>query len=127
MVDINELKKINDNYGHNAGDLYIKGCCHIICEVFKHSPVYRIGGDEFVVIVRGDDYKDRLNHFEQLRKSFEDARSATDTDPWLRYSAASGMAEYASDDNTLELVFKRADKAMYADKLAFKQKNGNYR
>ena len=49
MIDINGLKAVNDNYGHANGDLYIKGCCHIICEVFKHSPVYRIGGDEFAV------------------------------------------------------------------------------
>ena len=124
VVDINELKRINDNYGHNAGDLYIKGCCHMICETFKHSPVFRIGGDEFVVIVLGDDYRDRIALFAKLRRSFEESYSLTDCDPWMRYSAASGMAEYASDDNMVELVFKRADKAMYEHKLKFKEKHG---
>ena len=127
MIDINQLKKINDSYGHNAGDIYIKGCCHLICETFKHSPVFRIGGDEFVAILRGEDYENRYANFEKLRKDFVMAYNNDEADPWMRYSAASGMAEYASDDNTVELVFKRADKAMYEDKMIFKQQNGKYR
>ena len=127
MVDINELKRINDSFGHNAGDTYIKGCCQTIRDVFTNSPVFRIGGDEFVAVLQDEDYLNRHQSFEQLRKRFEEAYAQTDVDPWLRYSAASGMAEYASDDNAVELVFKRADKAMYNHKTLFKQEHGNYR
>lgn len=43
--------------GHQAGDEYIIGACRIICNKFKHSPVFRIGGDEFVAISEGEDYE----------------------------------------------------------------------
>lgn len=122
MVDVNRLKQINDNYGHSFGDAYLRGCCHVICDVYKHSSVYRIGGDEFVVILEGEDYEKRLKRLSQLKAEFDKAGSDTSADPWLRFSAASGMAERASDDNSVELVFKRADKAMYEDKMEFKKR-----
>ncbi len=123
MVDVNNLKLINDNFGHTSGDIYLKGCCHIICEQYKHSPIFRIGGDEFVVMVIGEDYDLRHERLKELRAAYEESFSDRDREPWQRYSAASGMAEYASDDNTVELVFKRADEAMYVEKQIFKQKH----
>lgn len=124
MLDMNNLKKINDEFGHRSGDKYIKGCCHIICEAFKHSPVYRIGGDEFVAVLIGQDYSNRKELCEQLKAAFEESYNHQDTSPWLRYSAAVGMAERSSDDYTTDLVFKRADKEMYRDKEQFKRKYG---
>lgn len=125
MVDVNYLKLINDKYGHSAGDTYIKGCCKVVCQVYKNSPVYRIGGDEFVVVLQGLDYRLRYEKLRDLRNAFEISYGMDDHDPWNRYSAASGMAEYASDDNTVELVFKRADKNMYDEKARFKEAHGS--
>lgn len=51
VFDINNLKIINDTLGHDFGDILIIDSCKLICKVFKRSPVYRIGGDEFVVIL----------------------------------------------------------------------------
>ncbi len=127
MADMNNLKQINDAYGHKAGDEYIKGCCHLICEAFKHSPVYRIGGDEFVVILQGKDFENRIQIAEKLNAIFSETFSQEEKLPWLRYSAAIGIAELASDDNSVELVFKRADKAMYEAKKKFKEHYGSYR
>lgn len=127
MVDMNDLKMINDKYGHKMGDSYLKGCCHIICETFKHSPVYRIGGDEFVVILTGEDYNDRFNKVNQLKEEYVKSRTNENAKPWQKYSASVGMAELAFDDATLEFVFKRADRKMYEDKQKFKQENGSYR
>ena len=127
MIDLNQLKQINDEYGHKAGDLYIKGCCHLICETFKHSPVFRIGGDEFVVILRGQDFSERIQHVESLRHAYDDAYEQEEADPWERYSASVGMAENAFDDNSFELVFRRADTAMYEEKKRFKVLHGTYR
>ena len=124
MVDINNLKAINDEHGHRAGDQYIKGCCHMICEVFKHSPVYRIGGDEFTVLLQDSDYVNRKELCEQLRADYERTSAQRDVSPWLRYSAAVGMAEKAADDNSVELVFRRADEAMYRDKVRIKKQYG---
>ena len=127
MVDMNDLKKINDEYGHRNGDLYIKGCCRMICDCFKHSPVYRIGGDEFVVILQGPDYDNRLKQVEELKNSYAQSQGDQQAEPWERFSAAVGMAELASDDYTVDLVFKRADKAMYMDKQKYKKEHGTYR
>lgn len=127
MVDMNNLKQINDEHGHKSGDMYIKGCCRMVCEAFKHSPVYRIGGDEFVAILQGTDYENRRQITDKLRADFDTCYNKQDADPWQRYCAAVGMAEKASDDKTVDFVFKRADKAMYENKMKFKQLNGGYR
>lgn len=127
MVDINNLKEMNDKYGHKAGDWYIQGCCNLLCKTFKHSPIYRIGGDEFVIIVDAGDYPNRILRFDELTKAFEICYQKETEKPWEKLSAACGMAENASDDYSAELVFKRADKAMYAAKSDFKKKYGSYR
>lgn len=127
MIDINNLKSVNDNYGHKAGDSYIKGCSAIICDVYKHSPVYRIGGDEFVVILRGEDYKARNSKMAQAITAFFDAYNNPGREPFEQYSASIGMSEYRFEDETVENVFKRADEAMYEYKIKFKSKYGSYR
>lgn len=127
MADINNLKLVNDDYGHRAGDAYIKGCCDLICDAYKHSPVFRIGGDEFIVVLQGKDYADRKALTNKLRAEYEKTYANDEADPWLRFSAAVGIAEFASDDNTVELVFKRADQLMYDNKAAFKKEHGTYR
>ncbi|MBQ7706365.1 MAG: sensor domain-containing diguanylate cyclase [Lachnospiraceae bacterium] len=124
MVDINNLKNINDDHGHKSGDLYIKGCCHMICEAFKRSPVYRIGGDEFVVILIGSDYENRKELCDNLMTAYEASYNQKKTEPWLRYSAAVGMAERIAEDMTAEPVFRRADKAMYENKAKIKKDHG---
>ena len=54
--DINGLKYVNDTQGHAAGDQLIKDACAMICEYFAHGAVFRVGGDEFVVILQGKGY-----------------------------------------------------------------------
>ena len=127
MVDVNNLKYINDDFGHEAGDQYIRGCCHLICEAFKHSPVFRIGGDEFVVILQGQDFDHRKQICDELREAYDEAFSDAEEDAWLRYSAAVGQAEYPGDGDTFNEIFNRADEAMYEDKREFKGVHGSYR
>ena len=117
MCDINDLKFINDTQGHNAGDEYIKAACRLICRTFAHSPVFRIGGDEFVIILRKQDYSDRENLLSAFRKQIEDN---------LRIGSgpvvASGLAEYQQDSgNTVDDVFKLADGRMYEEKTYLKE------
>ena len=124
MMDVNRLKIVNDNYGHAYGDLYLKGCCHIFCDVLKRSPIYRIGGDEFVAILTGEDYVHRSMRVEELERAFDRSFRNTSTDPWLRFSAAVGISEYSPEDGSVEPVFKRADRFMYEAKQKFKEENG---
>ena len=110
-----------------AGDKYIQGCCKLICDTFGHSPVYRIGGDEFVVITENDDYNNRYILYSQLKGLFKQSYLTENKNPWDKLSASVGMAENSSEDNSAELVFKRADKAMYKEKMKFREKYGSYR
>ena len=121
MIDLNFLKKINDTYGHEHGNIAIKKLCHLICHIFGHSPVFRIGGDEFVVILKDHDYQNVAT----LTKDFEEAISAYTLDdtlePWEKVSAALGYAIYDPIiDSNAESVFKRADQKMYACKKQMK-------
>lgn len=121
MVDLNFLKRINDTYGHEQGNIAIKKLCYIVCHVFEHSPVFRIGGDEFVIILENDDYK----NIESLIKEFNDKLEAMskeeNLEQWEKVSAAIGYALYnASIDSSAANVFKRADKAMYNRKREMK-------
>lgn len=126
MADVNNLKYVNDTFGHDAGDKYLKGSCKVLCNIFKHSPVFRTGGDEFLIILQGQDYDDRKELFEKAEKSFEKSYNDETSDPWKRYSASLGMAVYQADD-TIGDVVKRADKKMYDNKMNFKKIHGSYR
>ena len=119
MIDLNFLKVINDKYGHDKGNEYIIGSCKLVCNTFVHSPVYRIGGDEFAVVLEGQDYENREALLESIQDAFAAALRANDLSPWNRYSAAVGMAIYQEGD-TVDAVFKRADEAMYEAKVKMK-------
>ena len=68
VFDCDNLKYINDFYGHDKGDIYIKKASQLICRTFKHSPVFRIGGDEFAVILENEDFRDRDKLFNLFRE-----------------------------------------------------------
>ena len=125
MADINGLKNINDTYGHEYGDSYIKGVCRIICTTYKNSPVFRVGGDEFIVILRGDDYEKRDELLAALNEKSEACTSDMSVEPWQRYSVSAGMAVYdGSEDVTVDKLLKEADEIMYKNKAEFKERHG---
>ena len=127
MVDVINLKKVNDTLGHECGDTYIKGCCSIVCNIFKHSPVFRIGGDEFVIILKNDDFANRDALLAEVETEFEKTFAMTDRPEYERFSASVGMAVCEGAEDAVSAVFKRADEAMYAEKAEFKKINGSYR
>ena len=111
--DVNDLKVINDTFGHDMGDEYLKNCSKVFCDIFKHSPVYRIGGDEFVIILFGEQYEKRAELFEKLKSSVNRKLDA----PKESISFAAGMADYSSKiDECVKDVLKRADTFMYINK-----------
>lgn len=120
MCDINNLKAENDVFGHDSGDIYIKNGCKIISKAFKHSPVFRIGGDEFVVIIEGEDYEDREFIFKNMLKSVEMASKFASASMG-RASFAAGMAVYNPLlDKSVSDTVKRADEEMYKNKIEMK-------
>ena len=114
VLDVNDLKTVNDTEGHEAGDQFIQSACKIICKTFKHSPVFRVGGDEFAVIAQGEDYD---NIEELIRQMGDHNRQARQTGGVV---IACGMAKRAGDESVAN-VFERADQEMYADKNDLKK------
>lgn len=119
MADTNRLKYINDTFGHEKGDMYLKACCAVLCEIYSHSPVFRTGGDEFVIILQNRDYEDRDVLLDNARRAFRTAEEDARLEPWEKTSVALGMAEYRhGEDSCFEEVLARADQAMYEEKKA---------
>ena len=122
IVDLNYLKRINDTFGHDKGNIAIKKLCYIVCHVFAHSPVFRIGGDEFAVILKGVDYDNVDNLIAEYYEQ-EDKMAKDETlESWEKISAAIGYSVFDKTvDNCVESVFERADAAMYEKKRQMKE------
>ena len=124
MIDLNYLKNINDDYGHDSGDIALIKLCNIICTIFAHSPVFRIGGDEFVVILKGKDYLNVDKLIKEFNTKIEELGEDDELSQAEKVSAAIGYSQYnAKKDKCVDDVFKRADKAMYDRKREMKNKN----
>ena len=115
---------MNDTYGHDAGDTYIKKACRLICTVYKHSPVFRIGGDEFAAILMGQDL---LNSSKLMHRFYDrmDEVNKEAENPYETVSVAAGMAVFKEGvDTDFQSVFKRADENMYKNKKSMKSGAG---
>ena len=120
LFDVNNLKKINDELGHYSGDEYIKNACKLICTTYKNSPVYRIGGDEFVALLEGK----VLAQKDELMKTFitemNKLRNSTELPPEEKVSVAYGMAYMSNPSESVDDVVKEADERMYDTKKKMK-------
>ena len=114
VFDVNGLKRINDTLGHQAGDRYIREACSIICNIFKKSPVFRIGGDEFVTVAKGSDFV-KLEH---LLDQVEYMNQQNAVHGGIVIAAGKAIAK---DDEDIRDVFERADAMMYENKKRLKE------
>ena len=115
VCDVNGLKKINDTLGHKAGDEYICKASEMICDIFQHSPVYRTGGDEFVVILTDRDYAVRR----ELMKVLHDRSVSHISTGGVVVSG--GLSDFTpGEDASFHHVFERADALMYEEKQLLK-------
>ncbi len=120
VIDINYLKMYNDKYGHEFGDMLISDASTIIKKVFGDYNIYRIGGDEFAVLINAPE--DGL--CEKLVKEFRAEQELFNRNAKhyeLGVRIAIGYAVNSADDNDYADVFKRADKQMYIDKQEIKK------
>ena len=121
MIDVNYLKRVNDTYGHERGNEYLINACKLACEIFGRDNVFRIGGDEFVAVLVGDDAGRYKALVRKINAIVTTLRFNDELEPWEKVSAAVGSSLYrAGVDKTCDEVFKRADAQMYKNKLAMK-------
>lgn len=124
VFDCDDLKEINDLHGHDKGDMYLRAASQLISEVFRNSPVYRIGGDEFAVILQYEDYQNRdalASLFEDKQKTVSDSAENC----WDEIRVALGIAVYdPAIDLSVNDTSRRADKIMYENKRNRKQAEG---
>lgn len=122
MVDVNNLKKMNDNYGHERGNIYLKNAADLIASVFGTENLYRIGGDEFVVVMEGKQRQAESTHLlREFRARIRDFQEMKGLKPWEQVYAAAGIADYTQGKDTSTVdVLKRADMAMYTEKVEMK-------
>lgn len=106
FADLNGLKKVNDLYGHGAGDMLLKNAAKTLLEVFEEDEVYRAGGDEFTMIVRDTTE-------EELGKKMEAVRKASIKYPYVSFALGYSVAENGKD---IHKALKLADQRMYEDK-----------
>ena len=114
LFQVNETKKMNDIYGHEMGNKLIITSAKIISDVFKRSPVFRIGGDEFLVVLQNRDLENREELFELLDFRCQNTFIADTQDP-IRIAIGFSLFERGKDLHFAD-VFKRADAAMYENK-----------
>lgn len=119
VFDVNGLKRVNDNLGHEYGDMLIIDSANIIKHVFSAENVYRIGGDEFIVVMENageEDISGYIEKFDGEVRAFNKENVRYEHD----LAISKGAVAYSeSSDSEYKDVFKRADELMYRDKEAF--------
>lgn len=113
-IDVNHFKAVNDRFGHNVGDVLLKTVAKRIQENTNY-PAYRIGGDEFVILVDEDIEEARYQQFkENIDQAF--AKRVRCLDKKLHITVSLGFARYPEDGQDVQQVIALADQRMYADK-----------
>lgn len=121
-IDINGMKEINDFYGHHQGDKILITTVAKVFNIFKPGELFRIGGDEFVIITYDLTETDFYEKFNLLRNIFCEKTN-------LPFSIATGSC-WAKSPSDLNSMLQQADSAMYTDKKKFyygKEKTSRYR
>ncbi len=121
-IDINGMKEINDFYGHHQGDKILITAVAKVFNIFKPGELFRIGGDEFVIITYDLTETDFYEKFNLLSNIFREKTN-------LPFSIATGSC-WAKSPSDLNSMLQQADSAMYTDKKKFyygKEKTSRYR
>lgn len=124
LIDIDNFKAINDNLGHNYGDLVLKTLSSKLKSIFRSSDIIgRIGGDEFIVFVKDFENKEAFEKkLQQVNDSFRNSYS--DGNTVYHISGSIGVCEYPNNGTTFEELYVKSDNAMYNAKR--KGKNQYY-
>lgn len=125
MCDLNNLKKCNDTFGHEAGDRYLVESSRLIKEVFEsRGRCFRMGGDEFAVILKDTSLKICAEYINELIRKQHDYRQEHPTEFPICIACGYTVFDRAFD-NDFNDTMRRADKLMYADKIRIKKLMNN--
>ena len=120
VFDLNDLKKINDDFGHETGDKYILESVGLIKKYFPNVDIYRYGGDEFIILLQDEAYVHRFECLNAFNEEIEN--NIRKLEPVI----AAGYSDFlVNKDNTLRTVFLRADENMYSRKRRLKDQQEN--
>ena len=127
VFDMNGLKNVNDNFGHECGDLSLIAIAECLKKIFGKEQIYRIGGDEFIALIPHSEAKDIEAAFVKLDGEL-DRYNKSGRQYDFELSVSKGFAVYdPAEDGDFKTVFERADLAMYDDKKAFYLTHGDRR
>lgn len=116
VADIDFFKKVNDNYGHDIGDVVIKGLGEVLRKCKRSTDsVARFGGEEFVAVCEETDSKGALLLAERIREELGRAVFNTPKGP-LKVTCSLGVATFPEAGRDWDSLFKSADEALYASK-----------
>ncbi len=122
LIDLDDLKIINDRYGHAAGDQALKTVASVMAGIFRMSDkLIRYGGDEFAVLMPETDQKQAELAAVRLKDEIEKTSLKLQNGLETSISVSAGCATYAADMVSEEELFKMADQALYKDKKVKKQ------
>jgi diguanylate cyclase (GGDEF)-like protein len=124
-IDINDLKKTNDRYGHSTGDDLIRTCCDTLNRYLTNVDVlFRLGGDEFIIVFFQKQMKEVQQLVNTIKLGFEEI-NVTNQKPYS-ISASYGFYHYKpGTDISLEKILEMADQEMYKEKFVYKNRNFN--
>ena len=117
LLDIDHFKKVNDEYGHAAGDRVLKAIAGYIRENIRDNDhAYRYGGEELLIMFGRTSCKNILNRVDDLRQGIEKLEIRSDTGAIIKVTASFGLAEYPANGYTPDDIVKAADQALYKAK-----------
>lgn len=123
MVNLVDSKRVDDIYGTEAGRKYIISGCDLIRDVYPFAQVYRVGDNDFAVVLDGEEYARRDELFEELKNHFDEAKDDKQREPWTRCIGVCGMTEFIKDaDESADQVCRRAEMILFRNKRIMQNK-----
>jgi len=122
MFDIDNFKQINDNYGHDIGDLVLREITQTIKKLLRREDIFiRYGGEEFIILLPNSIFKDTIKIAEKIRKEIENLKIEI-PNKTLKVTISLGVSEFSQNDTIIFDAIKRADVKLYKAKKSGKNR-----
>jgi diguanylate cyclase (GGDEF)-like protein len=117
MLDVDHFKKFNDSYGHAAGDAALQGIAHILQSSIRSEDVAcRYGGEEFTILLPDVTIEAAQERAERILKAIANLSVTVGAQAYSNFTASIGIALYPKDGESIDLLLRRADEALYRSK-----------